>query len=149
MKEYECYDDSGWTETFEADSPREAAELYVLGGNWGVVTKTEWINIWVTDPDTGELTRHKIEHDPIEPECTEDSGHVWKRPEWLGGCQENPGVWSSGGGTKGTDVCSICGLYRHWDNWAQNPSTGEQGLDSISYREADEHSIAWVDKLSD
>jgi NMD protein affecting ribosome stability and mRNA decay len=44
----------------------------------------------------------------------------------------------------GTLVCAHCGAYQDWDGWAQDPETGEQGLKSIEYREADEASQAWM-----
>ena len=43
------------------------------------------------------------------------------------------------------EVCGHCGLYRERDTWAQDPQTGEQGLQSVSYQEADADSLAWVE----
>lgn len=72
--------------------------------------------------------------DPEEPECDHEDGHDWQRPhEILGGLKENPGVWGNGGGIIANSCCMRCGCKRTWNSWAQNPETGEQGLDSVEY----------------
>ena len=43
-----------------------------------------------------------------------------------------------------TEVCAQCGRYRVTDTWAQCRDTGEQGLRSVTYRPADDPSLAWV-----
>jgi hypothetical protein len=45
------------------------------------------------------------------------------------------------------EVCTHCALYRIHDTWAQNPSNGEQGLDSVEYKPSDEKSRRYVDNL--
>ena len=42
-------------------------------------------------------------------------------------------VWGSGGGVRIEEVCMRCGCSKTTDTWAQDPSDGEQGLDSTSY----------------
>jgi hypothetical protein len=82
--------------------------------------------------------------DPDEPDCTGD-GHDWQSPEMLGGLSENPGVVGHGGGVIVTEVCAHCGRYRTTDTWAQNRSTGEQGLTSVEYTVADNRSEQWIE----
>ncbi|MEA3225106.1 MAG: hypothetical protein U9Q07_04085 [Planctomycetota bacterium] len=150
---YVC-DDGNAEIDIEADSAREAAQEYVDGGDWGMDeddASTTWIDVrvWkcdengqIVDEDESELVTITLQ--PPEPRCHDGEDHDWKRPEWLGGCKENPGVQGHGGGTRGTDVCRRCGCYRHWDGWAQRPDTGEQGLDSVRYTAADEQSEEWI-----
>lgn len=150
-------DDGNAEIDMDADSPREAAQEYVDGGEWGEITETSWITVYVwrngyvLDPDADEVERIQIDRDshtiviePDEPECTADD-HDWQSPySVLGGLKENPGVWGKGGGVVITEVCSHCGMYRVTDSWAQRRDTGEQGLESIEYREADEASLKWI-----
>lgn len=85
------------------------------------------------------------EIEPEEPDCTRGEVHEWCSPHSvLGGCAENPGVQGHGGGVVITKICRHCGTYRVTDTWAQDPVTGEQGLRSVGYREADEDSLAYV-----
>lgn len=87
---------------------------------------------------------HTIAIDPPEPECCA-AEHDWQSPhELLGGAKENPGVWGHGGGVIIRDCCADCGAYRVRDTWAQDPATGEQGLESLRYEDADESSATWV-----
>lgn len=139
---YVCTDGNADVE-IEADSAREAAEEYVETGDWGVIEKTFWVDIYATDED-GEETIVTVTTHPPEPECVEAS-HEWASPySLLGGCRENPGVWGHGGGIISKEVCRHCGVYRTSDTWAQDPNTGAQGLESISYDEADEASAEWI-----
>jgi hypothetical protein len=138
----------GSVEKIEADSAEEAAKIFCMGGDWGDGSETTWVDVYVysSDPDIDddpdrEMVTVTIE--PDEPPCTE-SAHAWKSPGWLGGCSENPGVWGHDGGARGTKVCAHCGIYCDWDSWAQRSSTGQQGLDSVAYRDADEQSLAWI-----
>lgn len=146
-----------------ARSGREAAEEYVADGDWNEVTETCWIRVaswraglYLEDGEAcegevdGSREHHTIALDPEEPECTHAAGHDWQSPyELLGGCEENPGCWGSGGGIVINKVCAHCGAYLVTDTWAQNPETGEQGLTSIEYRPADDASLAWVEANRD
>ena len=143
----------------DADSAQEAAQEYVdSGGDWGDPDdSTEWIYIdaWRSarevdeDGDLLETMLYEqtvsVEVDPEEPACVDGHDHDWQSPyEVLGGCAENPGVWGHGGGVIIREVCRHCGRYRVTDTWSQDMSTGEQGLTSVSYEDADETSIAWL-----
>ena len=75
---------------------------------------------------------------------TDEDDHDWRSPEWLGGCSENPGVWSLGGTTiRTTDVCAECGTYRDVTTSGSQRNPGELER-TVEYREADEESEAWV-----
>lgn len=146
----------------DADDGAEAAAEYVETGEWGDRARTDWVTVtawrraWALDED-GELVtlildcdRHTKEIEPDEPDCEDGQDHDWQTPhEVLGGLEENPGVWGHGSGVVMREVCAHCGRYRETDTWAQNRETGEQGLTSIEYRDADERSREWVDSLDD
>lgn len=84
-----------------------------------------------------EIAAH-VAMDPPEPECAAGE-HRWISPyELVGGIEENPGVHGNAGGVIVTEVCALCGTRRTTDTWAQDPSTGEQGLTAV-----------WYDRLSD
>lgn len=145
-----------------ADTAEEAAQEYVDTGDWGDVTNTDWVAVyaWRTaivlcdDGETVDLIlgrdRHTVEIEPEEPDCVDGHDHDWQSPhEVLGGLRENPGVWGHGGGVIMRDVCAHCGVYRVTDTWAQCRDTGEQGLTSVAYEDADDDSLAWVGSLAD
>jgi hypothetical protein len=137
MTLYICDDGNAEIE-IEADSAQDAAQEYVDEGDWGDDAKTFWVDVWVTPLDdeglAGERECITVTVKPDEPDCAHEAGHAWGQPyELLGGLRENPGVVGSGGGVKGRDVCLLCGVARDWDNWAQRPDTGEQGLSSVEY----------------
>lgn len=135
----------------EAPDAQSAAQQYVAGGDFDASEGTIWINVTVTPiaEKTGEeldedQQRIKVAVDPDEPECTAEA-HVWRTPySILGGLKENPGCWGHGGGVIQKSVCACCGKYRIEDSWAQDMETGEQGLNSVKYEEADEQSEAWA-----
>jgi hypothetical protein len=136
----------------EAETAEEAAQEYVDGGDWETTGVTWWIDIRCTPlDDAGEDIEDDAETitiavEPEEPECTE-ADHDWCNPlEVVGGIESNPGVWGHGGGVEITEVCRHCGAYRITDTWAQRQDTGEQGLRSTEYRDADSDSLVWVDE---
>jgi len=130
----------------DADSGEEAAQEYVDDGDWGEITETCWIQVWawrqgLALDDEGEVVdvmigreQHMIEIDPDEPECSHDDGHDWQTPhELFGGLAQNPGCFGKGGGVVQHEVCMRCGCERVKDTWAQDPTTGAQGLTSVRY----------------
>jgi len=160
LPDYSADDGNAQIDDIVADGPQEAADQYVEGGAWGDGTETVWISVWVwrtgyvLDPDTGEVEAIRIDQEkcsvtlePEEPECSADD-HDWQSPHSVvGGIEKNPGVWGKGGGVVITEVCRHCGAYRVTDTWAQDMSTGEQGLTSVEYREPDESSLEWIEAL--
>jgi hypothetical protein len=136
---------------YEGIAASEAAQKYVDDGDWGEITSTVWISVSTYRKDAdGEIydeKGHTIAIDPEEPDCVDGEEHDWRTPHSvLGGLKENPGVHGHGGGVICKEVCAHCGAYKITDSWAQNPETGEQGLDSIEYRDADDDSRPWVEK---
>lgn len=159
------YADDGNAEVHydDAETGREAAQEYVDDSDYGDVSETDWVDVYawrkasltVTDEDGEPITvsldidrdSYTIEIEPTVPECAEGHEHEWLSPySILGGLRENPGVWGSGGGVIIKCVCAHCGRYHITDTWAHRPDTGEQGLTSVSYADADEDSSAWVER---
>lgn len=134
-------------DTIDADSAEDA--LDAARGNVDAANydlgRTIWIDFSVRNEVTGETDSGTEQLDPDEPYCT-GASHDWQSPhEVLGGLEENPGVWGHGGGVIIRRVCAHCGAYRITDTWAQRPDTGEQGLTSIRYEDADDASRAWIE----
>ena len=153
MTKYMCDDGNAEIE-IEAESAEEAAQEYVDGGDWGDRSETCWIDVYVTpvgddgEAITDERERITITLDAEEPECEDGQEHDWRSPySLLGGVKGDPGVWGHGGGVLIKEVCAHCGRYKVTDTWAQRPDTGEQGLDSVEYMDADEDSLAYVERL--
>lgn len=143
----------------DAETGEQAAQDYVDEGDWGQSNETSWVSVsaWRTgyvlsDAEAEEvlclqidLMRHTTEIAPDEPQCEDGREHDWRSPyDVVGGIEENPGVYGHGGGVIITEVCTHCGAYRVTDTWAQDMATGEQGLTSVEYREADELSLEWI-----
>lgn len=138
-----------------ADTNLEAAQEYVSDGDWGDGKCSVRVHVWKYALDiNGEQERVAEDSfdvdagsDPEAPgECgTDDDDHDWETPlELVGGCRENPGVFSIGGTTfRATSVCASCGTYRISTSRGEQRNPGEAASE-IEYREADEHSRAWI-----
>jgi len=115
-------DDNNSQETFEAKDQAEAeakAEEWVRDGEWGdegacvsVVVTTEdgdrfGLDV-VIEPDEAAIDPNNRTH------FFGNHEHNWERPYGVvGGCKENPGVWSIEGNVLAfLDVCQ-CGAHRH------------------------------------
>jgi len=129
----------------EASSMQEALEIACDGvdrGNYSDAEGTIWIGVSVRCELTGEEDSATVTCEPEEPSCDAGDDHDWQSPHALvGGLEENPGVHGHGGGVIIDEVCVLCGCGRTTDTWAQDRSTGRQGLRSVSYepgRYADE-----------
>jgi hypothetical protein len=139
MSEYLCRDEGGSEEKVEADSMEEALDLaadWAREGDWGDGSETVYVTVYVFGPDE-EQDSVTVTIEPEEPSCSGEK-HDWK-PE-NSGCDENPGVFGHGGGVIIREVCRHCGTTKVTDTWAQNRSTGEEGLTEVSY-EASEESV--------
>ena len=103
---------------------------WIEGGSWpgeGGSLECE-VSVIVRDSDgeiDDEATHCAERHDCsgvdhiVEPSCSEDA-HDWVR---VGGCSENPGVFSSGHGQICTvERCSICGATMTVDHGATDSS---------------------------
>lgn len=125
----------------DATSPQEAAQEYIATGDYGEVTRTIWLSargygkarvksdsdVFCFDVETVTEALH-----PVPPPCAPGCEHEWVASD------EDLWVRSHGGGVRILEVCRHCGIYRETDTWATNMQTGEQGLEEISYREAEE-----------
>jgi hypothetical protein len=137
-------DESG--DIVEADSAEEAAEQWCDWVDETELTETQWDDVQVVPmvfDRAGDVVKLDdklkiitITTDPSEPTCPAHDEYVDSLgPEHI---WENAGVSGHGGGVINDYRCSRCGLVRHEDTYAQRPDTGEQGLSSISYEEAEE-----------
>lgn len=143
MRSYELRD--GYTTEPLANTNMDGACKEARGlAHWGDyvdadVRRTTWVHAVVyeldhngNETDSAPIT---VALDPEEPDCLYSEEHDWRSPYWLvGGLEENPGCVGHGGGVVCTEVCMRCGCARIRDSWAQDPATGEQGLDSVEYQ---------------
>lgn len=134
-----------WYDTVEAENvadalaiARDNVDIRNYNGHEGTLFINVRVRRVITDNDDSIYEEDEgsdtISLDPSEPECTHADGHNWDSPHNIvGGYIENPGVYGHGGGVTITSVCLRCGCKRVRDTWAQNPTTGEQGLNSLTY----------------
>lgn len=133
-----------------AHSAQDAAQSYTDEGDFVSVEATQWNTVyaWQTgyvlceDGESAKLTigrdRYTSVIEPTEPDCVRGNDHDWHQPDYARG---------HGGGAVYREVCARCGARKVTDTWAQDMSTGEQGLTSVSYEDADAVSLAWADGL--
>ncbi len=124
--------------TIEGVAPSEIeAELErgARNGGWTVEDVTIWIHDIASpiDPATGkaiedERVRVTTPIHPAAPRCTDGS----KRHTWL-----EESTSGHGGGVIVTERCTTCDWRKVTDTWAQDRSTGEQGLTSVRYEDSD------------
>jgi hypothetical protein len=160
---YEIREDSGASDIIEADTLDEAlqaAKDWSADGSYDERV-TVSVSVHELDPETGEPyegwcygdgrnahgeTQAGPEPAPEVTECGEDDyDHEWKS---VGGCSENPGVFSSGTRFDYYMVCRNCGTYKHsWDVGSQrNPGENQDG---VEYDPPDEKSLAWVEEWAE
>lgn len=118
------------------EAAREKAEEWIRAGDYGVVETTIWVHGWIglsgpdgEDPDDEEQLTVAI--DPSEPGCR-DADRTYPAHDW-----DEPAVRGHGGGVILVSDCRRCRIRRTADTWAQDPETGEQGLESIRYDRAE------------
>jgi len=137
------------TMSIEADSASQAEKMakklikeWVRDGDWGAggaIVDVSWklieeisegsLEVEI-EPDHGTLIKRacgRIEHccglDPDD--------HQWTS-EGEGGCDENPGVWSTGGtGIATAAHCRVCGLRQEWYYPGSQRNPGEH--DTVEY----------------
>jgi hypothetical protein len=126
-------------DTITAESAEEAlgiARDNCDRANYPESTGTLYIDVRVSCEETGEDASETVTLEAPAPDCEDGETHDWQSPHCLvGGLTENPGVHGNGSGVIITEVCRHCGCKRVRDTWAQNPTTGEQGLESVEYEE--------------
>lgn len=148
LREWSVSEEGYGFATVEADDLEaaiDAAKDEVDTSCYGERDETIWCDYCVRNDVTGEYGTFSLQIDPDEPDCAAGHEHDWRTPHSvLGGLRENPGVVGHGGGVICREVCLHCGRYQVTDTWAQNRSNGTQGLTSVTYKDADEESLAWV-----
>ena len=155
LKRFALIEEGHHYATYKFTSASEAMKYarYNLG-SYDDRISTIWIDVRVKEVDEdgdtvedGEARSARVALDPKEPDCADTHDHDWRSPySVLGGLESNPGVQRSGGGVVITEVCCHCGYYRETNTWAQDPETGQQGLESVAYTEADEFSLKWLQR---
>lgn len=86
----------------------------------------------VEDRDDAQTRTFTLE--PDEPSCPGADAHDWQSPvEIVGGIKENPGVRAHEGGVIVDECCMRCGCRRVTDTFAQNPSNGTRGHETVTY----------------
>lgn len=124
------------------------------GGSWGDEGASVDISWWLLDQDGEEIDSDDLTVE-IEPdhealisdavrgsECcgTSPDDHDWTS-DGEGGCNENPGVWSTGGTSMSFSAhCRCCGLHRTVDTTGSQKNPGEH--DTVEYRMLDADEIA-------
>lgn len=121
----------------------DAAEEWIRAGDWPAEGAMPTI-ILIRDPDTEceeDLGSREIaiEPDPValDPHGREHERagheHTWERPEWLGGCRENPGVWSRGGTTMAYHSVCACGCHLHEIQYGSQRNPGQMDTSEYEY----------------
>jgi hypothetical protein len=151
---YEISEDSGASKIIRADSLAEAledAKDWSADGDY-LERVMVTVDVEVLEPadDTNEeIGDHECAEvaagpEPKEPDCARGHGHEWRSPKFLGGCDSNPGVWSTGGTSLAVnEVCIHCGTYRHTACTGSQRNPGELP-ETVSYEDADARSRGWV-----
>lgn len=151
MPKYQIREESGASEIIEAGSLAEALDAARDWAAKGSYDTRTMVRVWAEELDadgelTGDSASDEVEAgpDPEVPPCSDDSEHEWESPEWLGGCRENPGVWSPGGTRLVTvRVCRRCGTYRRTRHAGAQRNPGELET-QVEYLPADANSLEWV-----
>lgn len=141
MPKYELMEQGYVFDTVEADDAESAlddqspnyADYSGDGDEQGTVF-VEWYARNVDDRDDYASRSYTLS--PPEPVCPSANAHDWQSPvELVGGISENPGVWGHGGGVTISECCMCCGMRKLTDTWAQNPTDGTEGHETVSYSE--------------
>lgn len=144
-------DDQEYTRVWasDADAALSVATGQFDGDNYDTSGGTCWVRVVAANVfDPGDSAETTITIDPPEPDCARGHAHDWQTPHSIvGGMEENPGVWGNGGGIIMNFVCRHCGARKTIDTWAQDPTTGEQGLTSVSYARSTADTRAWVKSM--
>ena len=143
-------DESGTEALFSGtlEEARERADEWARGGYDAPDPEhgTIWCDVAILDADGDEVETVTVAIDPDEPDCSDGCGHEWVSD---GASGFGTVVCGHGGGVVCRSVCARCGVRRISDSWAQRPDTGEQGLDSVSYRDGDPPLPAYWESVSE
>lgn len=140
MKKYKIRDDAGVSITVDAEDmsgARRQAEEWARGGEYDRKVLVSFCVIELDDDgdETNTLVFGAVEGgpDPEEPECFDGGGHEWDS-SWarVGGCRENPGVFSRGGTTmEYHSVCRRCGTRKQETTYGCQRNPGQ--CDTVVY----------------
>jgi hypothetical protein len=138
--------------THHTKTAKQAAEEYVKKSEWIEEDSTQFlsISVWQVGVSKNPSEDSGIEYrglnevtftiplEPKEPKCTyEDQSfknHNWKTlRELVGGCADNPSIFSNGGGVRIVELCTNCGTKRVSDTLSIHPETGKRDLENITY----------------
>lgn len=152
MKTYQMSDDQV-REEIKAESMEDAVEAAVeswQSGSWERRVDVE-VRVVELDDDGEEVGAVEwviVEcgDDPTPPDCADGHKHDWRSPfSCVGGIKENPGVWSCGGtAMRYLECCPHCGAYKEETRLGTQRNPGQ--CDEVEYRDADEKSLAWVER---
>lgn len=154
MARYQIREDSGASEIIEASTLDEALERACAWASGGHYDERVSVRVYVDEIDEdgdqipGEHATATVDAgpEPEEPECEDGKDHDWQSPEWLGGCRENPGVWSTVGTSFRFEwVCARCGAYKIVLSAGAQRNPG-QLEEETQYAPADERSRAWIEE---
>ena len=131
--EAEKWTRDGWLDDDETSTIWLDYEIYILSADHECYAGTD--DPVISADTIGYVCDGQVTIDPTGPLCPADiTGHNWTSTvEREGGIKENPGVWGHGGGVIIEEHCTRCDATMTTDTWAQDGSTGQQGLISISY----------------
>lgn len=146
--------DDGSSDIIEAenmDDAKSIAEEKWQDGSWDTkclitvyLQEIDW-----NDEDVGDREEIEVEcgDDPPEPDCDEGQEHDWSSPhEVVGGLEENPGVWSTGGTTMVfKTVCSRCGCVKIETDYGVQRNPG--ACDTVEYDTQNVFALAWAGKI--
>ena len=157
MLTFVCWDGHGDEEEVLAETDEEAAQEYVDGVTWGDGASTVFVDVMVAEvgeallDEDGDIdwdsrdgrADFTVAVEPDEPACGANAARAFlaavtgRQAQTLGHDWTKTGVSGVGGLVNVTEVCSLCGVRRITDTWAQD-SRGRQGLTSIRYDAAEE-----------
>lgn len=140
------FSDESYSEDFECENLAKARKHAIDSwqrGSWDTKGVVE-VNIHDEDGDLIEVVEVPVGEDPDPPACLDGETHDWCSPlEVLGGCDSNPGVWSTGGTSfEIREVCQYCGVYKIQNIVGAQHNPGE--CDTIRYEDPDETSLRWI-----
>jgi uncharacterized protein (TIGR02996 family) len=151
---YTYHEEGGYSVPLDAgdmDEALEMAEDLAREGDWGEDGAS--VDVWVTEenaageemdrqeitveiePDHSTLIRKATRHDEGRSCGDDPDDHDWTH-QGEGGCDENPGVWSTGGtGMTFASHCRTCGLHRTEHHTGSQRNPGEH--DTVEYEMPD------------
>lgn len=143
---YIISENSGAHKAIEAESIEDAMEQAREWSSEGDYDERVEVTCYARSEDGSESDSDTVEAgpEPEAPECADGHDHEFENPEWLVGCSENPGVWSTGG-TAMTEktVCKHCGCYQYVRHSGAQKNPGQLS-EKVTYEEADERSLEYV-----